>query len=460
MSQARRRRVALVVLYSLLVLFSCHGRVSGAAQEKESIRGQAVLELLIEDSQTLTPAQVVAECTALLNERGKQDATLAVSALERRGEAYSRLGNLPSAREDYVRLLAIAPDDVRARWNYANVLAASGLKDDARKEVERVLKLDPSFADAYVTLAGILFEKGDISASIENCTKAIALDKRCCLAYYNRALVYYTQGKATACLQDLDRLLEMQPLLPLYSARPEEIYDLKGRALLALNRPKDALTNFLVARKLSPSSASAIWGLWQSYTILRKHRAACVLAEELVRLAPGHAQSQIALSRSCASVGKEEEAVKACEKALEIDSRNPEVLIESGVVFATIGRYEMALTQLGKVTKNYPSNVRAVITTASLFASCPDGKFRDGLAARDLILGIMRLDPGLWKNPECLITLAMAQAECGEFKKAVELAQRALAEAAPDHFARFEYEEKLKCFQAGRAFHFDVREKR
>jgi hypothetical protein len=53
---------------------------------------------------------------------------------------------------------------------------------------------------------------------------------------------------------------------------------------------------------------------------------------------------------------------------------------------------------------------------------------------------------------DCLMTLAMAEAECGNFSEALRVAQEALSLKGVDAAKREEYEMCMQFFRGGKAF--------
>src|SRR5262249_38674779 len=145
-------------------------------------------------------------------------------------------------------------------------------------------------------------QRGNYGEAVEHASKAIALDSRCAQAHYARALAYYRQTDASHCLEDISRFIDLRPLSG--SRNAEEPYMIRGVVLLWLKRPQDALRNFVMARRLNPSSLSATWGLWEAYTQMRKYLLACQLAEQMVRLDPGNSYALVSCAESYAAIGR------------------------------------------------------------------------------------------------------------------------------------------------------------
>ena len=101
-----------------------------------------------------------------------------------------------------------------------------------------------------------------------------------------------------------------------------------------------------------------------------------------------------------------------------------------------------------------PKDARACNGAAWLLATCPDQKIRDGSEALQLATRACEVTD--WKDPLYLDTLAAAYAELGQFEKAVEWQQKALAN--PDFEKNVDKDEfvvaqrRLNLYKSGKPF--------
>ena len=80
-------------------------------------------------------------------------------------EAQFRAGQLPAARQSYLRVIAVEPDDAALLNNYANLLLQ--LNDPAAQEqAEKALKLSPNNPYYADTLGWILIQKGQLETGL------------------------------------------------------------------------------------------------------------------------------------------------------------------------------------------------------------------------------------------------------------------------------------------------------
>ena len=90
-----------------------------------------------------------------------------------------------------------------------------------------------------------------------------------------------------------------------------------------------------------------------------------------------------------------------------------------------------AIAQLKTILQIKPDCAEAMLALASLLATCPDARFRDGATAMEFARRADKLSGG--KSPEVLRSLSAAQAELGQFPEAAATAQAALELAEQQH---------------------------
>ena len=122
--------------------------------------------------------------------------------------------------------------------------------------------------------------------------------------------------------------------------------------------------------------------------------------------------------------------------------------------YAALGDYRRQLFDHMRSVELAPKDARACNGAAWLLATCPDQKIRDGSEALQLATRACEVTD--WKDPLYLDTLAAAYAELGQFEKAVEWQQKALAN--PDFEKNVDKDEfvvaqrRLNLYKSGKPF--------
>jgi tetratricopeptide (TPR) repeat protein len=97
-----------------------------------------------------------------------------------------------------------------------------------------------------------------------------------------------------------------------------------------------------------------------------------------------------------------------------------------GKAWARVQQYDRAKADWQEALRIDMKSPGARSQLAWLYATCPDGKIRDGAEA--VVQGTKACENSGWKNPALFETLAAAYAESGDFEQAVRWQTRALAE--------------------------------
>jgi tetratricopeptide (TPR) repeat protein len=115
-------------------------------------------------------------------------------------------------------------------------------------------------------------------------------------------------------------------------------------------------------------------------------------------------------------------ALQDFNRAIQLKPDNPDVFCARGIVLDKLGQYGKAVDDLIRTLQLDPGYEEALGNLAWIFATCPDGAYRNGERAIDLAQKAMDMDA----TPYRLDTLAAAYAEAGRFHEAVRTQQQAI----------------------------------
>jgi tetratricopeptide (TPR) repeat protein len=439
-----------------------------------------VLELSPADIVTVQPESVVKACSAMLTKKETPEADRA-AAYERRAAALMTLRRFEEAKQDLEELCRLRPEDYAARCNLALTLGILGSDKEAITLLMEVTHAASDYAPAYDALARQLFRvrpgeriaggtgpsydalarsliasrEDDLAKALEYVNKAITLDKRFTEGYYTRALIYFHLYRYEESLEDFSRYIAVMPL----STRGgvETPYGLRGTVLLYLHRYSEALPNFVMARRLNPSSYPTLEGLMHCYVALGKTALACHIAEEMVRLTPNNSLSHVAASEAYRAVGRAEDALEAARRAVSLAPQDIKVICNLGNCYYRMADYEGALEQFGKLPEQNPEDFYGRLAKSHVLACCPAAKYRDGPKARELLRPLLTSSsPSV--QLAATIGMARAEAECGDFKEAIRLTKKALEQAGPEYSERGRLELQLKLFEEGKPLRDEPKE--
>ncbi len=96
--------------------------------------------------------------------------------LSRYAFVLNAMSDFAGAKEEYIKVLEISPEDDMAEAALANILHRLGEKDEAIAHHLRSIELDPEYAPHYFNYANTLYDVDQRDDALENYEKAYALD--------------------------------------------------------------------------------------------------------------------------------------------------------------------------------------------------------------------------------------------------------------------------------------------
>jgi tetratricopeptide (TPR) repeat protein len=273
------------------------------------------------------------------------------------------------------------------------------------------LKKDPKNSHAYTARGQAHAENNESDKALEDFNEAIRLDPKATLAYYHRANLAYGKAQYDKALEDYDVVIRDDPDF-------DWAYHVRGWISYRRKDYDKALADFETAIKLVPTES-----------VFYRDRGNVALAQK-----------------------DYDKALADYDKSIELDPSYVVPWHLRGVTWQAKKEYAKALADYEKAAQlagkePYASTYHTAL--ALLRAGCPDDKIRDG----DKALEAAQNAHALTKGPAEMAALAAAHAELGQFDKAVEWQEKAVA-AAPEG-AKEPYRERLKKYQDRKPYRFE-----
>jgi tetratricopeptide (TPR) repeat protein len=265
------------------------------------------------------------------------------------------------------------------------------------------LAKDPKDSHAH-TARGLAYSaNNEPDKALADFGEAIRLDPKAILAYYHRANVAYGKGQYDRALEDYNVVIRNDPAF-------DWAYHVRGWIYYRRKDYGKALADYETAIKLVPTDS-----------VFYRDRGNVALAQK-----------------------DYEKALADYDKSIQLDPSYVVPWHLRGVTWQAKKEYAKALTDYEKAVQlagkeSYASTYHTAL--ALLRAGCPNATIRDGSKA----LEAAQKAHALTKGPAEMAALAAAHAELGEFDKAVEWQEKAIASASEG--AKGPYREQLKKYQ-------------
>jgi tetratricopeptide (TPR) repeat protein len=297
-------------------------------------------------------------------------------------------------------------------------------------------------------------ENAEWGKCIDLYNKALALDIspiEASHAMRERGTCFWNQGEYDKARDDYEEAIKLNP----YNARNyiDRAIDLDGRGEI-----DGALKDYEAAMRFDPGEYFTY--CFRALSLFHQgnlHDALINFAKS-IQINPGKPEAYIYRAGLYIQQKNPAEAVADCSTALNFHPESFRARAERARAYVRLGKYDLAENdiQIEKSLDHHDSF--SVHNSVAWFrATCPDGKFRNGKEA----VNEARLACELthWKKWYALGTLAAAEAEAGDFVKAVDYADQALRLPVPPIY-RPEEEDRLKLYRQQKPFREPVTENR
>jgi tetratricopeptide (TPR) repeat protein len=257
---------------------------------------------------------------------------------------------------------------------------------------------------------------------------------------------YLQDGKVEPAIAELNEALRLSP-------NYQDAHHNLGRALVIAGRTEEAIAHFRAALTTT-DKADIRHGLGDALDKLGRTDEAIREYEAAIALEPDRYHTLVLLAKDLAARGRMAEAETHLRRALQLNPVEVEPRRLMAVVLTLEGRAEEAIREYQEILRRSPDDLDALNNVAWMRATHAEASHRNGAEAVRLAERARAKSP----KPEAVLysTLAAAYAETGRFREAVSAGERAVALARAAGAAKDieRYEEQLRCYRAGKPFHF------
>ncbi len=268
-------------------------------------------------------------------------------------------------------------------------------------------------------------------------------DRSLAAAFHARGLAYDALGEHGNAVADFSEAIRLNP-------GNAVAYNNRANTYAALGAFDRALADFAESLRLDPDDGSTFNNRGTVYQKLADHRRALAHYDEAIRLDPG---LMLAYNNRCVahrSLGAFARALADCTRAIELGADYWRAWMNRGIVNYLVENYAAAAGDYREAARLEPLNAVPLNALAWLRATAPERGVRDGAEATRLARRAVQLGDTAQHRD----TLAAAYAEAGQYARAVEEEERAIAlsaeSARPEAVAGFR--ERLELYRSGRPF--------
>jgi tetratricopeptide (TPR) repeat protein len=383
------------------------------------------------------------------------------------GHLYRIKGDPERSAASFDRARALQPDDVPTLVWLGSALLDLGKPDAAEPHFARALAIQPRLVVAEVGMGRAALARQDYAHAVEVLERALSHDPKATVVHYPLALAYRGLGDAARAAAHMQQrgTLEIKPDDPLmheldsllHSAlayevagadaldradweaaadsfrkgialAPEEpsLHHKLGTALALKGDTRGAVDEFEQALRLSPTFAKAHYSLGLILASNGQSRQAVEHWTAAIKAEPGYVEARLQLADLLRRDGQFQAALAHYDYIVKADPRVPEARFGYAAALVRLRRYADAREQFESAMRDFPGEAAFAQGAARLLAAAPDDRARDGRRALAIVQGLV--DKGL-RTFDVLETMAMAQAEVGQFSGAAMWQRDAIAAA-------------------------------
>jgi tetratricopeptide (TPR) repeat protein/predicted Ser/Thr protein kinase len=294
------------------------------------------------------------------------------------GGVYLGTGQVEQAATEYQKAVLLDPTLDAAHAGLASAYVKLKRPDDAEKAYQQAISLRPEYWVGYNRLGTFYLRRGKYEHAAQMFSQVVSLAPDSFMGYNNLGDVRMYQGRNAEAIPLLQHSLEIR--------KTADATSNLGTAYFQLHRYAEAADAYEQATQLDPKNY-VVWGNWgDAYYWAPGHREQAAAAyREAIALAENalHVNANDTLALSCTSVyhamlGERAPALEFMRRAMRIEPKRPDVLLNSAIVYEQLGEHQQALDALEKA-------VAAGLDPAQLQQLPNFGRLRDQSRFQELL---------------------------------------------------------------------------
>jgi tetratricopeptide (TPR) repeat protein len=368
--------------------------------------------------------------------------------------------------------LAAGAGGAVAHADLAEALADSGKLDGARAECEAALRLKPGNPAALFGLGLISSRETNAEQAVHYFQSALQNRPNYPEARYHLGLIYALQGRTAEAIEQYSECLRLAPDVP-------EVHYSLANALVSEGKMDEAVAHYRIALRLDPEAPDVYNNLGAVLLHLGNPADAVEQFQAALRLQPNLPQAEDQLGVALQKLGQLEEARRHFAQAVRLQPDLVHARLKLGIILAQQNQFADATVQLERVTELEPTNNVAWYNLAGIHAA--QGHWNEATRAFGKVIELKPDDAdayarraNVWiqagnaaasindydhavelthrRDPQILLSLALAYAQAGRLAEAIKVAEEAQKMATAQDQPRLTQEagQLLERYRAGK----------
>jgi tetratricopeptide (TPR) repeat protein len=278
-----------------------------------------------------------------------------------RGFAYTSLGQMDKAIDDYTRAIEINPEFTDSYYNRGLAYGTIGQFDKAIADYSKAMEIDPAYTKAYSGCGVAYYNLGQWDKAIAEYSRAIEIDPKYADAFYNRGIVYGNLGQLDKAIADYSKVIEINPGYTI-------AYSNRGNAYSNLRQMDKAIADYTKAIIIDPNYRDGYYNRGITYYNLGQFDKAIADFSNAIEIDPGYSTAYSNRGVAYASQGHWKEAIEDYSKAIGINPDYADAYINRGIAYSNLGQWNEAIDDYTKAIGIEPNYTNIYLNRGTAYS--------------------------------------------------------------------------------------------
>ena len=305
--------------------------------------------------------------------------------------------------------------------NLAKVLTWAGKKEEANRLALKASELLSGDDETFYLAGNALLEQRRTDEAIEQFLRALEIRPNHIEALNSLGAAYYQSGRTDEAIAAFQKVLQLDPGFV-------AVHNNLGLLLQGQKRYDEALKHFQEAIRINPRYAEAYNNLGVMRRSQNRLDEAFEMCQRAVEIDPQYAVAHFNIGLIRAMQRNPQSAMASFRDCLRINPKYGPAYHQMGILFEGQGQIRPAVNAYRESLRHPPASRDASRRLAWILATHSDDQLRNGAVALRLIQGALKVT----SDPDALMltTLAAAQAEVGDYRRATASLEQAIQRVA------------------------------